>query len=75
MYPHWSTVSRETGKMDCAICGDRVDPKDFTDDEFFVAGPNYTSVDHVIPLAAGGSNEIENLQLAHMFCNSLKGAA
>jgi HNH endonuclease len=32
------------------------------------------SVDHVIPRSRGGSNEIENLRLAHHQCNTLKGS-
>lgn len=32
------------------------------------------SLDHVIPLAAGGPHTPENLQLAHLRCNAKKGA-
>jgi hypothetical protein len=45
----------------CAICGDDVDPFHFT-------------IDHVIPLSAGGEHSYENVQLAHRDCNTRKGA-
>lgn len=33
---------------------------------------NYPSIDHVIPLAKGGSHTWKNVRLAHKKCNSLK---
>ena len=42
----------------CAMCGTR----------------RNLTLDHVIPLAHGGSNRIENLQLLCRGCNKLKGA-
>ena len=35
--------------------------------------PMSLSIDHVIPLAAGGTHEPGNVQLAHMGCNARKG--
>jgi 5-methylcytosine-specific restriction endonuclease McrA len=43
----------------CGICGEDVDPLDFT-------------LDHVVPIALGGPHEFGNLQLAHRVCNSRK---
>lgn len=43
----------------CALCGGHM-----TDDE--------KSVDHKIPLARGGNNDFENLQMAHLTCNQRK---
>lgn len=58
----------------CYLCGQLVDKNDFniTDDGWFVAGPSYPSVDHVVPLARGGINNMGNARLAHCRCNALK---
>jgi 5-methylcytosine-specific restriction endonuclease McrA len=36
--------------------------------------PGYASIDHVIPLSAGGTNDLANLRLAHLVCNLRKRA-
>ena len=54
----WSTL-RDRGT--CGICGRAVDAADF-------------HLDHVIPLLRGGSDHVNNLQLAHPLCNLLKAA-
>jgi 5-methylcytosine-specific restriction endonuclease McrA len=46
----------------CGICGQGVDPLT-------------ASVDHIVPLAAGGTHEPSNVQTAHMACNRQKGAS
>jgi len=33
-----------------------------------------TSVDHIVPVAMGGTNDLANLAAAHLGCNSSKGA-
>lgn len=43
----------------CAICGKPVKFKKMT-------------VDHIVPLSKGGTNDIANLQLAHLTCNRAK---
>lgn len=30
------------------------------------------TLDHAVPLSRGGSNELDNLRLAHLSCNQLK---
>ncbi len=52
----------------CQLCHRRVDPK--------LAFPHLMSatLDHIVPLAAGGTHEPRNVQLAHFICNSRKGA-
>ena len=40
----------------CAICGKPI-----------AAG--HETLDHIVPKAEGGGNEIENLRLAHLECN------
>ncbi|WP_312045128.1 HNH endonuclease [Anaerotignum sp.] len=46
-------------KGHCALCGNFIPFDDFT-------------VDHIKPLAKGGSNELENLQPACKVCNQIK---
>lgn len=51
---------------DCRICGTVVDMS---------AAPKAylaPSVDHIIPRSLGGSDDPENLQLAHLWCNQVK---
>ena len=57
----------------CYICGGKCDFKDHTQiNGHFTAGPNYPSIDHVIPLARGGMHAWDNVKLAHHHCNSMK---
>lgn len=42
--------------------------------EVVVPHPMSPTLDHVLPLAAGGTHEPANVHLAHFICNSLKGA-
>ena len=72
-YPHWSVVAKHYNSMNCWICGDITDAKDYLKGEHFTAGPNYPSVDHIVPVSNGGLGEISNLRVAHMICNSLRG--
>jgi 5-methylcytosine-specific restriction endonuclease McrA len=45
----------------CGICG-------------HVVASDQESLDHILPLALGGTHEPANVQLAHRVCNSRKGA-
>lgn len=56
-YEKKTIYAKSDGK--CEICGRQVKFKDMT-------------VDHKIPLTKGGTNELENLQLAHLGCNRAK---
>jgi len=56
----------ERDKFRCGICGCRVDMKLKHPD------PMFGSIDHIVPLAAGGSNGLANLQLTHLRCNLSK---
>ena len=51
----------------CHICGG---PVDHTVDGNNPLGP---SLDHVIPLSAGGAHSYDNVRLAHRKCNTVKG--
>ena len=50
----------------CAICGKPVNMSLDTNDN------EYGSIDHIVPLAKGGTHTWDNVQLAHRICNSLK---
>ena len=57
----------------CYICGGKCDFKDHTQiNGYFTAGPNYPSIDHIIPIARGGMHAWDNVKLAHHHCNSMK---
>jgi len=57
----------------CYICGGKCDFKDHTQiNGHFTAGPNYPSIDHIIPIARGGMHTWDNVKLAHHYCNSMK---
>lgn len=55
----------------CAICGEMCDPNDHSWSEY--CGPMYPSIDHIIPMSKGGGHTWENVQVAHIICNSEKG--
>lgn len=59
----------------CQICGEKCDYNDYRKDEknSFIAGINYPSIDHIIPISKGGQHTWDNIQLAHIGCNSSKG--
>lgn len=57
----------------CQICGREVDETDYTYiNDTFIAGNDYPSIDHIIPLSKGGVHQWDNVQLAHRLCNSVK---
>lgn len=68
----WRKVfSRDKGI--CYLCGKAVDTADFTmRGNVFIAGANYPSIDHVIPLSLGGTHTLDNIRLAHCWCNTIK---
>lgn len=60
----------------CYLCGRACDWEDIEDrDGVMVAGDNYPSIDHVIPLAKGGTHTWNNVRLAHRKCNIVKSDA
>lgn len=57
----------------CQICGREVDETDYIYiNDTFIAGNNYPSIDHIVPLSKGGVHQWDNVQLAHRICNSIK---
>jgi 5-methylcytosine-specific restriction endonuclease McrA len=37
------------------------------------SGPLYPSIDHIVPMSKGGDHVWNNVQVAHIICNSYKG--
>ena len=58
----------------CYICGKECNPKDIkiTDEGYYIAGEDYPSIDHVMPIAKGGKHSWNNIKLAHRHCNAVK---
>lgn len=63
-------IARDNGI--CRICGKPVDVLDRTGNRI---GNNYPTIDHIKPISKGGAHTWQNVQLAHMICNSYKNAA
>lgn len=64
-------------KNTCHICGRKCDARDFRADAAgnFIVGGNHPSIDHVMPLAKGGTHTWDNVKLAHHKCNWIKSDA
>ena len=58
----------------CKICGGKCNYDDYRRDEnnSFIVGNDYPSIDHIIPISKGGQHTWDNVQLAHIICNSIK---
>lgn len=53
----------------CSICFGKVKSKVYS------SGDKWSpTIDHVIPVSQGGTDDLSNLKLAHMICNAKKGA-
>lgn len=63
---------RDNGK--CWICEGICDFDDCYRDQNnnFIVGGNYPSIDHVLPLSKGGLHSWNNVKLAHHYCNTIK---
>ena len=58
----------------CYICGKKCDWSDIDErDGAKIAGESYPSIDHVKPIAKGGTHTWDNIKLACRSCNRLKG--
>lgn len=62
---HRSVIKR--GHPPCALCGK---PIDYTLPHL---DPMSFVVDHIVPLARGGADELSNKQASHRACNRAKG--
>lgn len=66
--PHDAYTIQEIAERDgyqCQLCGLPVD--------MAATGRDKPSIDHIVPLSRGGTDEIQNVELAHFGCNSSKG--
>lgn len=61
-------------KNRCHICGSKCNINDYVIDDngYFVAGDDYPSIDHLNPVAKGGTHTWDNIKLAHRGCNNAK---
>ena len=59
------TAVLERDQWTCQLCFDPIDP-------LAPLGNWSASVDHVIPISKQGTDEIDNLQAAHRWCNSVR---
>jgi hypothetical protein len=55
-------------KWRCSICGRKVKSQIYNNQDRWSP-----TIDHVVPVAEGGTDDLANLKLAHMICNSKKG--
>ena len=65
LYDHNKKIILATQSV-CGICGRPVDKS------LKYPDPMSPTVDHIIPCAKGGSDDLDNLQLAHRACNRMK---
>ena len=65
-FPPEYLAARDGG--DCRLCGNHVDLSLKWPD------PMSSSIDHIVPVALGGTDDEENLQLTHLTCNCAKQA-
>ena len=59
-----SAVFRRDGPR-CWLCGGHVRPAHYNMERC-------ATLDHVIPVSKGGPDDVENLRIAHKFCNELR---
>ena len=58
----------------CYLCGKECNLEDYTyQNNYFIAGNYYPSIEHVVPISKGGTHTWDNVRLAHRICNTLKG--
>lgn len=58
----------------CYLCNKQCDSEDYyiNNNGIHIAGNNYPSIDHIIPLNKGGTHTWSNIKLSHRLCNSIK---
>ena len=66
IFAHNKAILRKTATV-CALCGMPLDKS------LKYPHPLSISIDHIIPVALGGTSTIDNLQATHLICNKEKG--
>lgn len=66
--PYQRLAIFERDQWVCALCGQPIDAV------LTYPDPMCPSIDHVVPLAAGGADAPGNIQASHLICNLRKGA-
>lgn len=56
----------------CHICGGLCNYEDYNNNDAFIVGKDYPSIDHVYPISKGGEHSWDNVRLAHHYCNTIK---
>lgn len=55
------TAKRNAGTVPCFVCGNHVKRQ-------------HATLEHIIPLSKGGTDDMENLAISHNTCNNRRGA-
>jgi len=59
----------------CHLCGGKCNWNDKKEiNGTIIVGETYPSIDHITPISKGGTDDWNNLKLAHFKCNWVKGA-
>lgn len=64
----WRKTIYQRDNWTCGICGHPVDP------DLEWPNPESASLDHIVPLSQGGEHTRANTRLAHLHCNTSRGA-
>lgn len=70
----WMDIYKRTKDLTCAACGITCDTSDFIvrEDGVVICGDNYPSIDHIVPVSKGGTDEWSNVQIMCRRCNYIK---
>ncbi|WP_404817797.1 HNH endonuclease [Rhodococcus rhodochrous] len=69
----WIMMIQDGAVINCGICGEPVPAKAKGSNRICKGGKGTITVDHIFPKSWGGSNDLSNLQPAHLLCNQQKG--